>query len=416
MRRHLATILLAGLLPGVWAPGARALNKETIETIDAYVGQTGIRVDVFGHNESSFMEYFNLIVFDDAKLEYVGIAADRGSLWYGYYPTHVTGNRIYVHGINTSCFPPDVTEPGSPLFHITFNVKQGVAAGAASLAFSSEGVWNGHWNDCSGYQISPTPTYYSGAVNVLGHAGHITIGNDSAEPGGQAVVDVSLHNDLDLFEYFNQILFDDAVATVDSIAALRGALSYGNYPTHVSGDTIFVHGWAAGDDCFAADHSHPGAGLYRIHFTVLEGAPSGAAMPLAFLEGSALWNHWVGCDLTTTDAFTASDGYLYVEASSAVPDDLSRREGARPFIRVTPLARGAEVEFWTAVEGPLCLSLFDVAGRRLRVLEEGFRDAGWHRVLWDGMDGQGNRAPAGVHFLRLQSGTGDATGRILVVR
>ena len=222
-----------------------AANKETIETVTAYIGQNGVRVDVFCHNEDDLFEYFNLIIFDDTKLDFVSIAADRGALWYGLYPTEVIGNHIYVHGVAGNfgdCIDPDLGEPGSPLYHIVFNVKPGVDAGLAALTFASEGVFDGHWNDCSGSGIAPTPDYYNGGVNILGHAGHITVGSDSTSPGEQAVVDVYMHNDLDVFEYFHQILFEDVVADVDSIVAARGALHYGNYPTHVSGDQIIVHG------------------------------------------------------------------------------------------------------------------------------------------------------------------------------
>lgn len=316
MRGTLASILLGVVFVAGAAGDAYAANKETIQTTSAYIGQNGVRVDVYGHNEVGLLEYFNLIVFDDTKLEFVSIAADRGVLWYGANPTHVDGDHIYVHGVASApdyCMPADFGEPGSPLFHIVFNVKTGISAGLAEVIFSSEGTWDGHWNDCAGYQISPYPDYYDGGVNVLGHAGHITIEDESGAAGQQAVIDVYMHNDLDVFEYFNAILFDDAVAQVDSIVAARGYLHYGNYPTHVSGDTVFVHGWAGTGGCFSADHNYPGAALYHIYFTVDDLATPGYIMPLIYLTGDFTWNHWVGCDLETTDSYEATNGSLHVQ-------------------------------------------------------------------------------------------------------
>jgi hypothetical protein len=128
------------------------------------------------------------------------------------------------------------------------------------------------------------------------------------------VVDVYLHNDLDVFEYFNKIQFDNTMASVDNIVAARGVLQQsGNYPTQVVGNTIYVHGWAGTGNCFFVDHTYPGAVLYRITFTLSPSAPPGYTIPLTYQTGQFLWDHWIGCDLTTTDSFEATDGSLYVE-------------------------------------------------------------------------------------------------------
>lgn len=50
------------------------------------------------------------------------------------------------------------------------------------------------------------------------------------------------------------------------------------------------------------------------------------------------------------------------------------------------------------------LTLYDVAGRRVRELDSGVREAGWHEVRWDGRDGDGVDAAAGVYFFRLETG------------
>jgi len=315
MTQAMRTSLSCAILLLCCAASALAANKVTIQTTSAYIGEREVSVDVYARNEVGLLEYFNLVVFDNTRLEFASIDADRGVLWYGANPTHVDGDHIYVHGVASApdyCMPPDTGDPGSPLYHITFNVRTDAAAGSADLVFSSDGAWDGHWNDCSGYQISPYPDYYDGAINVLGHAGKITVGHGSAAPGGQAVIDVYMHNDLDVFEYFNQVLFDHNTARVDSVVAARGLLHYGNYPTHVSGDTVFVHGWAGTGGCFSADHGEPGAVLYRIYFTVEESASAGTTMALVYSRGDFLWNHWVGCDLTTSDAFEATDGSLDV--------------------------------------------------------------------------------------------------------
>jgi hypothetical protein len=417
-RKALAAISTLGLL--MLVVEASAANKETINTVAAYSGQHGVRVDVFCRNEVGLLEYFNFIVFDDTKLEFVSIGADRGVLAGGIYPTHVDGNRVYVHGSATSptwCIGPDLGDPGSALFHVVFNVKPGVDGGLAAVNFSTEGIWDGHWNDCSGYTVSPTPDYYSGGIDVLGHAGHLTIEADSAAAGEQAVVDVYLHNDLDVFEYFHQILFEDVVADVDSIVAASGYLHFGNYPTHVSGDTIFVHGWAGNGGCFYADHSYPGAALYRIYITLHESAPAGYTMPLTYTGGSPIWDHWVGCDLTTTDSFGATDGSVRVLTPTGI--EAKQPVAARTQLGQAvpnPTTHGARVSYYLADAGQVSVAIYNAAGQRVTTLERGYRGAGWHTAEWDGTLDAGGEVPSGVYFYRLQTGATTLSRKLVVVR
>jgi hypothetical protein len=416
MRNGSIVAILAGtLVLGLVAPGLAA-NKETIETVTAYSGELEVRVNVFARNEVGLLEYFNLVIFDDTKLDYVSIDADRGMLWYGAHPTYVDGNRIYVHGVATAptyCMDPDLGDPGSPLYHITFNVEPDQQEGTADIFFSSEGAYDGHWNNCAGGQISPDPDYYDGGVLILGQAGHITIGTGYAVPGGQTSVDIYLHNDLDIYEYFNRILYDDGFIDVDSLVALRGDLHYGNYPTHVAGDTIYVHGWASGDVCFYADHTYPGAALYRLYLTVDEGAPPDYTIPLTYLSGGLTWDHWVGCDLVTTDTFGSSDGGVYVEDISGVevPDQVAQGIG---FERISPNPASGPItiSYYLASASHPTLDVFDVLGRKVRSLDAP-GSAGTHEVTWDGLDANGRVLPSGVYWIRLTLPEEARTARIV---
>ena len=420
MRHGIIAAVLTLTLTLVLAPSGLAANKETIETIEAYSGEHGVRVDVFGHNEVGLLEYFNLIIFDDTRLEYVSIEADRGVLWYGAHPTYVSGNRIYVHGVASSpgyCMDPDFGEPGSPLFHINFNVKAGTGAGFADLVFSSEGAYDGHWNNCAGSQISPGPDYYDGGVLVLGQACHLTVGNDSVGPSEQAVVDVSLHNDLDVYEYFNRILYDDGLVDVDSLVALRGGLHYGNYPTHVAGDTIYVHGWAAGEGCFYADHSYPGAALYRIYMTIDETAPPEYTIPLTYLGGDLTWDHWVSCDLVTTDSFTSTDGWVYVDNSASI-DVQDPGAGRSELERVSPnpTGDGTLISYYLARPGRVTLAIFNSRGQRVITLDEAYMSAGSHFAEWDGTNELGRRVASGAYFCTLETELANHVRKVVLMR
>ena len=51
--------------------------------------------------------------------------------------------------------------------------------------------------------------------------------------------------------------------------------------------------------------------------------------------------------------------------------------------------------------GPVEIAVFDLAGRRLRVLERGPRPAGRHRIGWDGRDDSGTLLRDGVYLVRM---------------
>jgi len=62
------------------------------------------------------------------------------------------------------------------------------------------------------------------------------------------------------------------------------------------------------------------------------------------------------------------------------------------------------------------LAVFDVRGRRLRVLAAGPREAGEHRAVWDGRDDAGRRLPAGVYLCRVTAGGASAARKVVLLR
>ena len=62
------------------------------------------------------------------------------------------------------------------------------------------------------------------------------------------------------------------------------------------------------------------------------------------------------------------------------------------------------------------LSIFDVGGRRLRVLAKGLMPAGIHRVTWDGRDEGGRSVPSGLYFVRLLTANQHVTRTLVMLR
>ncbi|RKY61919.1 MAG: hypothetical protein DRP95_02225 [Candidatus Latescibacterota bacterium] len=50
------------------------------------------------------------------------------------------------------------------------------------------------------------------------------------------------------------------------------------------------------------------------------------------------------------------------------------------------------------------LEVYDLLGRVVKVLVDGMRDAGRHRVVWDGRDSSGRPVASGAYLIRLEAG------------
>lgn len=78
-----------------------------------------------------------------------------------------------------------------------------------------------------------------------------------------------------------------------------------------------------------------------------------------------------------------------------------------------PFLEGTTFAFDLPAPSRVRLAIFGVDGRRVRLLMDGEREVGRHRVVWNGRDDQGLAAPAGVYFARITAGTFTASQRIV---
>jgi carboxypeptidase T len=81
-----------------------------------------------------------------------------------------------------------------------------------------------------------------------------------------------------------------------------------------------------------------------------------------------------------------------------------------------PLRDRTEIRFVLPAASPVVVSVFDVSGRRVRVLSEGYAEAGVRTVVWDGRRDDGRRAASGAYFVRIRAASGNATTKVLLVR
>ena len=146
----------------------------------------------------------------------------------------------------------------------------------------------------------------------------------------------------------------------------------------------------------AGDESPPGLGRLVVDVGTL-GAPDAVL-------GAAGWT-WDAGRLTLID-FGGAGAEIRViwgavdgpEPPIAAITDVSLSPG-----RPNPFGRGLVAEFTMPAAGPVLVEVLDVSGRRIRIVEDGFRSAGAHRTGWDGLDQSGRSVANGVYFLRLRA-------------
>ena len=64
----------------------------------------------------------------------------------------------------------------------------------------------------------------------------------------------------------------------------------------------------------------------------------------------------------------------------------------------------------------LNLAIYDIAGRRVRVLYSGLISVGWHTLVWDGRNDGGHVQASGLYFMQAQSGENKRTHKVILIK
>jgi hypothetical protein len=79
-----------------------------------------------------------------------------------------------------------------------------------------------------------------------------------------------------------------------------------------------------------------------------------------------------------------------------------------------PFSGSTRISFTTPDARPVEAGIFDVSGRRVRILSS--REAGRdHQIDWDGTNEDGERVPSGIYFCRVVTASGRAAARLVLI-
>jgi hypothetical protein len=81
-----------------------------------------------------------------------------------------------------------------------------------------------------------------------------------------------------------------------------------------------------------------------------------------------------------------------------------------------PFNPSTVISFSLGRTGPIEISVYSLAGRRVKVLEKGRRETGVHSVRWDGMDERGIPVASGLYLVQLHSQDGTNSRSVVLVK
>jgi len=82
--------------------------------------------------------------------------------------------------------------------------------------------------------------------------------------------------------------------------------------------------------------------------------------------------------------------------------------------RPNPFNPSTQIRYELREAAEAALTVYDVAGRRVRGLTTGFQAAGMHTAAWNGRDDAGREVASGVYLVELRSGPHTARTRVVL--
>jgi hypothetical protein len=116
-------------------------------------------------------------------------------------------------------------------------------------------------------------------------------------------------------------------------------------------------------------------------------------------------------DGTTWTLLAGTSTFVEKEASRLRPESL-KLWPTYP----NPFRQKTTVEYTLPEAETVTVTVYDLLGRRVRVLVDGRQEAGLHRVQWSGRGGSGSAAASGVYIVRVKAAGATRSRKMTLVR
>jgi len=118
-----------------------------------------------------------------------------------------------------------------------------------------------------------------------------------------------------------------------------------------------------------------------------------------------------GSGTTRWALLTGTQTFVQKQESELLPESLTLWPNYP-----NPFRQRTTIEYTLPKAGDVTVEVFDLLGRRVRMLVNGRREAGLHRVRWGGRDGSGTSAASGVYIVRVKAAGTTRSRKMTLVR
>ena len=116
-------------------------------------------------------------------------------------------------------------------------------------------------------------------------------------------------------------------------------------------------------------------------------------------------------DVEGSSEDSAGDPWTGIEENDMPPMGLWLRSGYP-----NPFQTGTSMAFGLPEAGTVRLTIYDVQGRRVKVMLHRVIEMGQHTMFWDGRSERGTISPSGVYFVRLEWRGHICTQKLVLMR
>ncbi len=137
--------------------------------------------------------------------------------------------------------------------------------------------------------------------------------------------------------------------------------------------------------------------------------------PLAASDDSGkIWVTWQTERNGNWDIYAAVRGQVGME-EMLVNDQLTMTNDQLFQNQPNPFRQGTAIRYQIPVPGQVSLGIYDIAGRLVKNLFDGEKEAGEYRAIWDGRTDEGEDVSTGVYYCRLRSASSMKSRKMIFI-